>query len=65
MIEGIGAKLRGAAGPQPDDTSLDRRRSLSPETEHSGTAQKLPDDGDRAKYLVKTHAQRKESIIRV
>lgn len=47
-------------GPQPDDTSLDRRRSLSPEIGHSGTAQMLPHDGDRMKYLGDTHTKRKK-----
>lgn len=47
-------------GSQPDDTSLDRRRSLSPEIGHSGTAQMLPHDGDRTKYLHYTHSKRKK-----
>lgn len=42
VLNGIGAKPRGAAGPQPDDTSWDRRRSLSAEVNHRGEVHRPP-----------------------
>lgn len=51
--------LAAAAGPQPDKTSFDQCRSLSPKVKHSGTAHGLTHDSNRVKYPRHTYTTEK------